>query len=102
MYRPLTMAAAIICLSLATISVSAPQASAGEWMFRRSYYSHAPQPGQEEEGPGARSVRREPWVGAHPRFAIRGAWRFNTFSIQNGSGSSDRTYFRESYFDANY
>jgi hypothetical protein len=84
------------------ISVSTAPARAGDWMFRRSYYSHAPAPGTVEEPISTRSAYREPWVGAHPRFAIRGGWRFNTFTLQNGFGSTDRTFFRENYYDVNY
>lgn len=86
---------------LATVLAPATT-SAGDWMFRRSYYSHGGQSMLDGELPPSRSAYREPWVGAHPRFAIRGGWRFNCFTIQNGLGSSDRTFFRENWYDVNY
>jgi len=89
-----------VCLALG-FAAAAP-ANAGDWMFRRSYYSHAPIPGLLDDNPPSRSSYAEPWTGAHSRFAIRGGWRINTFTIQNGTGSIDRTYFRDSWFDVNY
>jgi hypothetical protein len=77
-------------------------ADASDWMFRRSYYSHSAGPGAMDESAPSRSAYREPWVGAHPRFAIRGGWRFNSFIIQNGTNSTDRTFFRENWYDVNY
>jgi hypothetical protein len=90
-----------ICLSLAGLLAAASLADAGEWMFRRSYYSHTPGPGLLDDSPPSRSSYSEPWVGAHPRFSIRGGWRFNTFTLQNGQ-STDRTFFRENWYDVNY
>jgi hypothetical protein len=77
-------------------------AEAGDWMFRRSYYSHSAGPAPVDESAPSRTAYREPWVGAHPRFAIRGGWRFNTFVLQNGTNSTDRTFFRENWYDVNY
>lgn len=75
---------------------------ASDWMFRRSYFSHAAVPGQSAAGlPSSRSAYRQPFVGAHPRFAIRGGYRFNNIVIQSGA-TSDRTIIRENWFDANY
>ena len=75
---------------------------ADDWMFRRSYYSHAYGPGDAgREGPGSRSAYRPPFAGAHPHFAIRGGWRINNYSIQNGS-TTDSLYLRENWFDMNY
>jgi hypothetical protein len=88
-----------VCLSW--VALTAAPAEAGDWMFRRSYYSHAPIPGLLDESPPSRSNYAEPWTGAHPRLAIRGGWRFNNFTINNGT-STDRTYFRESWYDVNY
>jgi hypothetical protein len=86
--------------AMATIGVSTARAE--NWMFRRSYYSHGEAPFLGGEMSQNRTIYREPWVGAHPRFAIRGGWRFNTFTLQNGNGSVDRTYFRENWYDLNY
>ncbi|HEY2250161.1 MAG TPA: hypothetical protein VGH74_03830 [Planctomycetaceae bacterium] len=81
---------------------AAEPAHAGDWMFRRSYYSHSPIPGLLDDSPPSRSSYAEPWTGAHSRFAIRGGWRINTFTIQNGTGSVDRTFFRDAWYDVNY
>ena len=81
--------------------LTAAPADAGDWMFRRSYYSHAQGSGLLDDAPPSRSSYSEPWVGAHPRFAIRGGWRFNSFTLQNGQ-STDRTFFRENWYDVNY
>jgi hypothetical protein len=94
-------AALMICTGLVLIVASTASAEAGDWMFRRSYYSHAAGPGALDESSPSRSASREPWVGAHPRFAIRGGWRFNSFIINNGQ-STDRTFFRENWYDVNY
>lgn len=74
---------------------------ASDWMFRRSYFSHAAVPGQAGAQPNSRSAYRQPFVGAHPRFAIRGGYRFNNVVIQSGN-NVDRTIIRENWFDANY
>jgi hypothetical protein len=97
----LSTAAAIVCCIAAGLNESAHRAEAGDWMFRRSYYSHAMGPTALDDAPPSRSSYNEPWVGAHPRFAIRGGWRFNSYTLQNGS-STDRTFFRENWYDVNY
>ena len=93
--------AVMICSGLCGLFVISNRADAGDWMFRRSYYSHAPVSGLLDDSPPSRSSYVEPWVGAHPRFAIRGGWRFNSFSLQNGT-STDRTFYRENWYDVNY
>jgi len=77
-------------------------AEASDWMFRRSYYSHGGGQAAMDEAAPSRTAYREPWVGVHPRFAIRGGWRFNSFILQNGLNSTDRTFFRENWYDVNY
>lgn len=89
-----------LLLAMATLACESRVASADDWMFRRSYYSHAATP-TDVGSPRARSAYREPFVGNHPRFAIRGGWRMNSIILNNGS-SSDRTFIRENWFDANY
>src|SRR5262245_43317865 len=80
----------------------ASSAEAGDWMFRRSYYSHNAGPNVLDDAAPSRSAYREPRVGAHPRFAIRGGWRFNSFVLQNGTNSVDMSFFRENFYDVNY
>jgi hypothetical protein len=95
----------VVCIVLAVCLHAAwgPVAPvlAGNWAFRRSYYSHTADEAADDS-PASRSAYRQPWVGTHPRFTIRGGWRFNTYTLQNGLGSSDRTFFRESWADVNY
>jgi hypothetical protein len=93
---------ALILAGLAWSATTSSSAEAGDWMFRRSYYSHASGPGLLDDSSPSRSASREPWVGAHPRFAIRGGWRFNSYVLQNGTNSTDRTFFRENWYDVNY
>ncbi len=93
--------AVIFCLGLCGLAAAANPADAADWMFRRSYYSHAAGAGLLDDAPPSRSSYNEPWVGAHPRFAIRGGWRFNSFTLQNGQ-STDRTFYRENWYDVNY
>lgn len=82
--------------------VTSQSATAGDWLFRRSYFSHEPSPLDNARNfPRSRSAYREPFIGAHPHFAIRGGWRYNNYSIQNGT-STDRMYIRENWFDMNY
>lgn len=92
----LTIAAGFAWLLLFT-----SESRAENWMFRRSYYSHGTGPGMLDDAAPNRSTFREPWVGAHPRFAIRGGWRFNSYILHNGQ-STDRTFFRENWYDVNY
>ena len=87
-------------LVLAGLASECQVAQADDWMFRRSYYSHAATP-TDAGSPRSRSAYREPFAGNHPRFAIRGGWRMNNIILNNGS-SSDRTFIRENWFDMNY
>jgi hypothetical protein len=97
--RRVLIATLFVTSTLAGLSASA---QAADWMFRKSYYSHNDGPSPIDGELPSRSAIRDPWVGAHPKFAVRGGWRFNTFTINNGTGSTDRTYFRENFYDVNY
>jgi len=77
------------------------KAEAGEWMFRRSYYSHDAEPTDPDDMPASRSVYTQPWVAARPHVAVRSGWRINSFVIHNGS-STDQTFFRENWTDVSY
>src|SRR5438477_12811814 len=97
--RRRVFAALMILTGLAWTTVSTASAEAGDWMFRRSYYSHNAGPAVVDDAAPSRSAYREPWVGAHPRFAIRGGWRFNRFILQNGTNRTERTFYRENWYD---
>jgi hypothetical protein len=92
----------ILAVALLVLAATAAPSSAADWVFRRSYYSHTPPPGVEPRGPvDPRLGYREAFVGAHPKGAIRGGYRWNNITVSNGY-STDRTVIRESFFDANY
>jgi len=86
---------------LTGLAASLAPAEAGDWMFRSSYYSHDAEPQEADYSGPSRSVYRQPWVGAHPHSAVRSGWRINSFVLHNGS-STDQTFFRENWYDANY
>ena len=78
------------------------QLPAEDWMFRRSYYSHADSAGfVSGDAPRSRSAYRPAYVAAHPSGAIRGGYRWNNIRLYNGSGY-DNTVTYESWFDAGY
>jgi hypothetical protein len=76
-------------------------ASAEDWVFRPSFYSHAPNPALEAMAPRplGRSAYRVPVIGAGPGFAIRGGYRINSMVLQSGQ-SVDMTIFRQGWFEA--
>ena len=90
------------CVVSAALLGSASTASAADWMFGQSYYSHANSPGYVTgNAPRSRSAYRPAYLGGHQRFAIRGGIRMNTIVIWNGD-SVDRTIIRENWNDVNY
>lgn len=90
------------CLFTAVLAGSASTASAADWMFEHSYYSHANSPGYVNgTAPRSRSAYRPAYLGGHQKFAIRGGIRMNTIVIWNGD-SVDRTIIRENWNDVNY
>jgi hypothetical protein len=84
----------------AVISLAPSSASAADWMFRRSYYSHVPQPGVDVEYPlpESRSAYRGAWVGNTPGFAARGGYRINRLHLHSGD-SIDTTVIYEGWFN---
>ena len=71
-----------------------------EWMFRPSYYSHAPY-GDPAYAPPRfphRSAYRPAYVGEGIGFSARGGWRYNTTFLQSGN-STDITVQREGWFE---
>lgn len=99
MRRTLTILIVGLAAELYGLCGTAPSS---DWMFRRSYYSHAAGPAPGVGEPESRVVYRQPWMGAHPRLAVRGGWRYNTMVLQNGTSGSDRTIIREYWTDFNY
>jgi hypothetical protein len=109
----------MILIGLSCLAAFWAPAEAGDWMFRSSYYSHDSAPngpyasygsarsggstgtGEQDYSSPSRSVYREPWVGAHPHSAVRSGWRYNSFTLHNGS-STDTTIFRENWYDKDY
>lgn len=68
------------------------EASDGSWMFRRSYFSHAPEPGCETDYPQpvSKSAYRRAYHGVHPGFAVTGGYRINRVQF-NLNGGVDST-----------
>lgn len=91
-----TLAFAIGCLALFALS---SEATAGDWIYRRSYFSHEVPP--EDPGfvpyPKSRSAYRRAYVNASPGFAVRGGYRFNRIYMRDGL-STDLTVIREDWF----
>ena len=88
--------------AVALLTAEAP-ARGNDWMFRRSYFSHAQPhdvPPHAEFYPGSRSAYRRPWVGTSPGFAARGGYRYNTLFLRSGN-SVDFTVIRENWFEIN-
>lgn len=87
-------------------SIDAAEASAEDWMFRPSYYSHALSPEllaaqkqmpEQFVSPYPQPVPRSAYRPAHaqlgPGFAVRSKYRFNVYRLWTGR-SYDTTIFR--------
>ncbi|MEZ6045617.1 MAG: hypothetical protein R3C11_08585 [Planctomycetaceae bacterium] len=86
------------CL-LALISFSSmAEAADGSWMYRRSYFSHAPEPDCDIQYPQpvSKSAYRPAYHGVHPGFAVTGGYRVNRVQFQLG-GSVDTTVQYENW-----
>ena len=68
------------------------EATAGNWIFRPSYYSHEVAP-PDRPLPSSRSSYRVPSVSNNPGVSVRGRFRINNFTLRNGRGGSDRTIY---------
>jgi hypothetical protein len=79
--------------------LASDSADAGDWIYRRSYFSHDIPP--EEAGfrsfPESRSAYRKAYVNTSPGFAVRGGYRFNRIYMRDGN-STDLTVIREDWF----
>lgn len=84
-----------------------PCAPAADWMFRRSYHSHAVVPvdpcGPAVDpmllsipAPASRSAYRPAFIGTYPGFAIRSGYRVNRITMFSGN-SLDQTIIREGW-----
>lgn len=95
---------AILCL-LVVISWGAfpiGTAQADDWMYRRSYYSHAPVDGLPADYPlpEHRSAYRPAYYREAFGFSVRSAYRINNYVIRNGP-RTDRTIYQEGYIEFN-
>jgi len=82
------------------LGMSAPLSHAGNWIFRRSYYSHQI-PSQLQHKyplPHSRSAYRPAVTGVRPGYAVRGGYRYNRILLR-GNGSTDITVIREFWHD---
>ncbi len=79
----------------------AEDAAAGDWMFRRSYYSHEiPEEVREHmpPPPPPRSAYRPAMTGYGPGFAVRGGYRWNRITLGRGR-NTDTMILRENFFE---
>ncbi|MCA9040992.1 MAG: hypothetical protein KDA65_11640 [Planctomycetaceae bacterium] len=81
------------CLLALIFCGSASEAADGSWMYRRSYFSHAPDPYSEIQYPQpvSQSAYRPAYHGVHPGFAVKSGYRINRIQFQTGSGGFDTT-----------
>ena len=87
------------CLALTVLACSGGDAHGEDWIFGRSYFSHANSPGYAYGiAPEAESAYRRPYRSPRPHGHIRGGFRINNIRIFNGS-NSDIQYDREAWFD---
>jgi hypothetical protein len=73
-----------------------------EWMYRRSYFSHALPPGVEPTHPlpAQRSAYRPAYYREAFGFSVRSAYRVNNYVIRSGN-RTDRTLYQEGYIEFN-
>ena len=91
----------LIAFAVTAIAVlsSANSANAGDWIFRRSYYTHEVPPHLRAQYPlpYSRSAYRRAVVGTLPGFSVQGGFRINRIFLRNGN-SNDTTIIREGWF----
>ncbi|MDZ4688603.1 MAG: hypothetical protein SH850_26315 [Planctomycetaceae bacterium] len=73
-----------------------------DWMYRRSYFSHALPPGSEPVYPlpAQRSAYRPAYYREAFGFSVRSAYRVNNYVIRSGN-RTDRTLYQEGYIEFN-
>ena len=98
--KTMKIAGAAICLLLAfaVLSADGRTAAAGDWRFRRSYFSHrtSPQMQAAYPPPRSRSAYRPAYVSQMPGFSFESGYRINRIQINVGN-SSDTTIIREGW-----
>ncbi|VAX41169.1 hypothetical protein MNBD_PLANCTO02-726 [hydrothermal vent metagenome] len=74
--------------------------SAAEWMFERSYFSHAlpPEVQAQYPQPVSRSAYRQAARGTTPGFAVRGVSRWKWTTMRSGQ-STDTTLYRQDFVE---
>lgn len=91
----------LIAFAIAAFALlsTAQSAQAGEWRFRRSYFTHAvpEQLRAQYPLPQSRSAYRRAVVGNLPGFSVQGGYRINRIFIRSGD-STDTTIIREGWF----
>lgn len=92
--------ALLIAVALLGATTSFETARAEDWMFYRSYYTHAlPQEHLERfPPPERRTAYRAAFRGTTPGFGIRGVQRFNQIQLGRGR-NSDITIYRQDWFE---
>lgn len=86
-------------LAVMLLVCAASPAEADDWIFRRSYYSHADSPGYRlGVAPQPRSAYRRPYWPTRPHGFVRSGYRINNVRIYNGS-NYDTEYRREYWYD---
>jgi len=84
---------------VAFTAATASGVQAEDWIFAKSYFSHADSPGyQYGIAPQAKSAYRRPYRSPGPRGHIRSGFRINNIRIWNGS-NADVQYDREVWYD---
>ena len=77
-------------------------ARASDWVFQRSYYSHADSPGYTAGiAPHSRSAYRKSYWHSRQYWSIRSTYRYNPVRIFNGQ-SYDTTIYRQYSYDVQY
>ncbi len=89
----------IAALTVSVVAVCvAQEATAGDWQFKRSYYTHQiPREFQAQfPPPPSRSAYRPAYMSPYPGFSLQGGYRINRIQINSGL-SSDVTIQYESW-----
>ena len=87
-----------VAFAVASLLFEARTASAGDWIFRRSYFTHTVPPHLRRHYPlpQSRSAYRQAYVGDSPGFSVQWGYRINRIIMRSGS-STDVTIIRENW-----